>query len=77
MALIASKGSELGSQLCEVMGLDPKRVHSLRLVFKPDSIVVAHVVLYVRADEFNKISTIVENYELYKRKDHGQEKKPV
>lgn len=57
-------GRKFGLELCEVFGLDPHNVNSIRLEVNMDDAVFIVVKRFVSTDEAEKVEEILQGYSL-------------
>ena len=54
----------VGKDICDILGLDSKKVRKITLVFEANSIVMADAAFYVEAEEYDKIKPILKRYKM-------------
>ena len=62
MAIISARDFSL--ELCEVLGLDPKKTKSIHIGVEPNDAIIVSVRTYLLNHEADKIKVILKNYEL-------------
>lgn len=60
---------ELGRRMCETLGLDPKKVRSIRLILEPNQAVVATIEFYPDEKEMELIDLELKRYKLVRIDD--------
>jgi hypothetical protein len=62
--MAAISGAGIGKDICEVLGLDARKVHTIEIKVVPDEAVIVTVKQYVQLEEFKKLNEILTKYEL-------------
>ena len=64
MALVGNVGNELGTAICEKLGIEPSEVRRISIELMPLAAATVTIQKYITKEEAQDIATIIENYKL-------------
>jgi len=67
MAAVTARS--IGTEICEVLGLDPMKTGTITMEFRPHEVVIAVAHLYVQQDEAERIKEVLTRYTLVPKDD--------
>ncbi len=60
---------KIGTEICEVLGLDPMKTGTITMEFRPQEVVIAVAHLYVQQDEIEPLKEVLTRYTLVPKDD--------
>ena len=61
---MAISSQKVGKEICDILGLDGKKVRKVVLMFEANSLVMVDAAIYVETEEYDKIKRILKRYKM-------------